>query len=98
MLGIGRRDGSIEVKHAVKNVLVPVVVDAKTHERLVASPGTEVVISVDELTVRLPDGHTAPFPLDPFARHCLLNGFDELGFLRSQEDAIAAYEERGCAR
>jgi hypothetical protein len=37
-------------------------------------------------------------PIDPFARHCLLNGIDELGYIRQQEDAIAAFEaRRGCA-
>ena len=33
-------------------------------------------------------------PIDPFARHCLLNGIDELGYIRQQEDAIAAFEAR----
>jgi 3-isopropylmalate/(R)-2-methylmalate dehydratase small subunit len=84
--------------NAVKNGLVPVVVDQGTHERLLAAPGTEVRIDLESLTVRLSDGHSAPFPLDPFARHCLMNGIDELGFLRSQEAAIVAYEESACAR
>ena len=42
----------------------------------------------------LRDGTRATFPIDPFARFCLLNGVDELEFLLSQADAIAAFEAR----
>ena len=42
----------------------------------------------------LADGTAATFPIDPFARYCLLNGVDELEFLLSQEAAIAAFEAR----
>jgi 3-isopropylmalate/(R)-2-methylmalate dehydratase small subunit len=48
--------------------------------------------------VTLPDGSSHKFPLDPFARHCLLNGVDELGFLLDQESAIASYESSHPAR
>jgi 3-isopropylmalate/(R)-2-methylmalate dehydratase small subunit len=34
------------------------------------------------------------FPIDPFARYCLLNGVDELGFLLHQQQRIAAYEQQ----
>jgi 3-isopropylmalate dehydratase small subunit len=44
-------------------------------------------------TLKLADGTTIKFPIDPFARYCLLNGVDELGYLRSQEAAIARYEQ-----
>jgi 3-isopropylmalate/(R)-2-methylmalate dehydratase small subunit len=84
--------------NAVKNGLVPVVVDAKTHEKLLAAADAQVVIDLESLTLRTEDGHTASFPLDPFARHCLMNGTDELGFLLQQADAIAAFEEAHCAR
>jgi 3-isopropylmalate/(R)-2-methylmalate dehydratase small subunit len=82
--------------NAVKNGLVPVVVDAAMHERLLAGPA-EVTIDLETLTVST-GGAQARFPLDPFARHCLLNGVDELGFLLEQETAIAAFEEASCAR
>jgi 3-isopropylmalate/(R)-2-methylmalate dehydratase small subunit len=39
------------------------------------------------------DGTRTTFPIDPFARYCLLNGVDELGFLLGQEEAIARFEE-----
>ena len=84
--------------NAVKNGLVPVVVDAKTHEKLLTSSDAHVVIDLESLTLRTEDGHTASFPLDPFARHCLMNGVDELGYLLEQSQAIAEYEEAACAR
>jgi 3-isopropylmalate/(R)-2-methylmalate dehydratase small subunit len=80
--------------NSLKNGLVPVVVDAATHARLLAAPGTEVTISVADQTLALPDGTRAKFPIEPFARYCLLNGVDELEFLLSQEAAIAAFETR----
>jgi 3-isopropylmalate/(R)-2-methylmalate dehydratase small subunit len=80
--------------NALKNGLVPVVVDPASHRKLVGTPGATVTVDVEARTVTLPDGSTASFPLDPFARYCLLQGKDELEFLLSQERAIAAYESR----
>jgi 3-isopropylmalate/(R)-2-methylmalate dehydratase small subunit len=80
--------------NALKNGLLPVVVDAKTHAALLATPGALVTVDLEARTLRLPDGTTVAFPIDPFARYCLLNGVDELAFLQSQEDAIAAFEAR----
>ena len=57
-------------------------------------PGGDVTIDLAALRVTLPDGTRAPFPLEPFARHCLLEGVDELAFLLAQEADIAAYERR----
>ena len=51
-----------------------------------------MTVSLDDQTLTLPDGTKAKFPIDPFARYCLLNGVDELEFLLSQDDAIAAFE------
>ena len=48
-------------------------------------------------TITLADGTRASFPIEPFPRYCLLNGFDELSFLLSQEEAITAYERRAAA-
>ena len=45
--------------------------------------------------VRLPDGQAAPYHLDPFARHCLLNGVDELGYLLSRLPDIEAWDRKG---
>jgi len=78
--------------NSLKNGLVPIVVDAATHAKLLAAPGAEVKVSVADQTLTLADGTKAKFPIDPFARYCLLNGVDELEFLLSQEAAIAAFE------
>jgi 3-isopropylmalate/(R)-2-methylmalate dehydratase small subunit len=80
--------------NALKNGLLPVAVDEALHAKLVAAPGSEVSIDLEAQRVRLADGTEAQFPIDPFARYCLLNGIDELQFLRGQEEAIAAYERR----
>ena len=65
--------------------------------RLVAPPGAEVTVDLEAQVLRLADGAAVPFPIDPFARHCLLNGTDELQFLLGQEAAIAAHEARARA-
>ncbi len=78
--------------NALKNGLLPMVVDAAVHAKLLANPGSEVTISLEDQTLTLADGTKAKFPIDPFARYCLMNGVDELEFLLSQETAIAAFE------
>ena len=61
---------------------------------MLANPGVEVSIDVESTTLTLPDGTQVKFPLEGFARYCLLNGVDELGFLISQNVAISAYEQK----
>ena len=78
--------------NALKNGLVPVVVDEATHARLVESPGTEVTVDIEAKTIAFGSRRTA-FPLEPFARYCLLNGLDELEFLLAREKDVAAFEE-----
>jgi len=80
--------------NSLKNGLVPIVVDKAAHAKLLAAPGVEVTISVEDQTLALPDGTKVKFPIDPFARYCLLNGVDELEFLLSQDAAITAFETR----
>ena len=80
--------------NSLKNGFIPVVVDAAAHAKLLAAPGATVTISVKDRTVTLPDGAKVTFPIDPFARYCLLQGVDELEFLLSQEQEIAAFEAR----
>jgi 3-isopropylmalate/(R)-2-methylmalate dehydratase small subunit len=80
--------------NSLKNGLLPIVVDAAAHAKLLAAPGAEVTVSVTDQTLTLPDGTKAKFPIDPFARYCLLNGVDELEFLLSQDAAITAFETR----
>jgi 3-isopropylmalate/(R)-2-methylmalate dehydratase small subunit len=78
--------------NALKNGLVPVQVDASAHARLLLAPPQEVVIDVEKAVLTLADGAEISFPLEPFARYCLLNGVDELEFLLSRERDIAAHE------
>jgi 3-isopropylmalate/(R)-2-methylmalate dehydratase small subunit len=80
--------------NSLKNGLVPVVVDKAVHAKLLAAPGATLSISLEDRTLTLPDGSHASFPIDPFARYCLLNGVDELEFLLSHEAAITAFEAR----
>ena len=78
--------------NSLKNGLLPVVVPKDLHQKLLASPGLDVTVDLEATKITLPDGSSAAFPVDPFARYCLLNGIDELGFLMKQEGAIAAFE------
>jgi 3-isopropylmalate/(R)-2-methylmalate dehydratase small subunit len=78
--------------NCLKNGLLPIVVDENTHAWLLANPNVEVAIDVATTTLTLPDGTAVSFPLEGFAKYCLLNGVDELGFLLSKNDAIVAYE------
>jgi 3-isopropylmalate/(R)-2-methylmalate dehydratase small subunit len=80
--------------NSLKNGLLPVVVDAETHAWLIAHPGIELTLDVANTTLTLPDGVRVAFPLEPFARHCLLEGLDELGFLLAREPAISAFEQQ----
>jgi len=78
--------------NALKNGLLPIVVEPAVHRRLLAQPGASVTVDLEAQTFTLPDGTRTKFDVEPFARYCLLNGVDELTFLLGQADAIAAYE------
>jgi 3-isopropylmalate/(R)-2-methylmalate dehydratase small subunit len=79
--------------NSLKNGLLPIVVDNTTHQWLLSNPGASIRIDLarDELT--LPNGSKVKFPIEAFARYCLLNGVDELGYLLKQSDAISKYEQ-----
>ena len=81
--------------NALKNGIVPAQVSAEGYativRRLVDDPETPLVIDVAELTVSI-GGACWSFPLPPFARHCLLEGVDQLGYLLGAADAILQYE------
>jgi 3-isopropylmalate/(R)-2-methylmalate dehydratase small subunit len=84
----------IFLSNALKNGLVPVRIEPAVHGWLLAHPGAAVEVDVEAALLRLPDGRAAPFPIDPFARHCLMHGIDELGYLLSQLPAIEAWESQ----
>jgi 3-isopropylmalate/(R)-2-methylmalate dehydratase small subunit len=91
---VSTRIADIFRNNALKNGLVPVVLEPQAVAKLVAAPGATVRVDLASQTVTLPDGTTASFPIDGFSKYCLMNGVDELGFLLSQEEAIAAYESK----
>jgi len=78
--------------NALKNGLLPIVVDEPTSQWLLEHPGAEVEIDLQAARLTLPTGTSVPMPIEAFARHCLLNGLDELGYLRSKLDAIERFE------
>ena len=80
--------------NSLKNGLVPVVVDQDTHQWLVDNPGADIQIDLEDTTLTLPDNRVSSFPIDAFARYCLVEGIDQLGYLRQHQDAIARFEER----
>lgn len=79
--------------NALKNGLLPVVVPGNVLDELLQNPGLTVTIDVESSTLNLPDGRSVEYPIDAFARYCLLEGIDQLGFLRQHEDAIRQFEE-----
>lgn len=84
--------------NALKNGLLPVVVDRDTHWQLFSlveeEPATQLVIDLAGQTLTLPDGRAVTFPIDSFSRGCLLQGVDELGYLLARMLQIDAYEGR----
>jgi len=78
--------------NALKNGLLPIVLDGAIVDELLDQPGIELRIDVAQRSVTLPDGRVAHFPLDAFARTCLLEGVDQLGYLLKQDAAIARFE------
>lgn len=83
--------------NSLKNGLLPVRVSDDFLAALISAPAT-VQISVEHTTIEIVDGDHAgrseTFPLDGFARFCLLEGTDQLGYLLDQQDEISGYERR----
>jgi 3-isopropylmalate/(R)-2-methylmalate dehydratase small subunit len=80
--------------NSLKNGLLPVIVPADVQKELLASPGAVVKIDLAAQTVTLPSGKSVQFPIDPFAKQCLLDGVDELGYMLAQNAAISAFEAK----
>ena len=78
--------------NSLKNGLLPIVVDDATSRWLLDHPGAEVDIDLKASRLTLPTGSSVSFPIEAFARHCLMNGVDELGYLRSKVADIERYE------
>lgn len=78
--------------NALKNGLLPIVLEEAVVAELLDKPGIELHIDVAERSVTLPDGRRYAFPLDAFAQTCLLQGVDQLGYLLKQQYAITRFE------
>jgi 3-isopropylmalate/(R)-2-methylmalate dehydratase small subunit len=82
--------------NALKNGLLPLIVDEATHAQLLSlvaeDPETEIAIDLDTQSLILPDGRRVTFPIDAFSKVCLLEGIDQLGYLMKHGPAVAAFE------
>ena len=80
--------------NSLKNGLLPIIVDDATLAWLLEHPGADLTIDVESSTLTLPDGRSVTYPIDGFARSCLLEGIDQLGFLQKHDADIAQFEEQ----
>lgn len=90
--------GDIFASNALKNGLLPIVlaedIVAGLLEHLAREPGLKLVVDLEAQEVRVPRGAIHGFAVDPFSKHCLLEGLDEISYTRSLLPAIEAYEAR----
>ena len=84
--------------NSLKNSLLPIVVPPDVHEALFATvannPDARVKIDLAAQKLTLPDGRSVEFPVDAFAKQCLLDGVDEMGYILKQDSAITGFEAR----
>lgn len=80
--------------NALKNGLLPIIVDDESHRWLLNNAGAELEIDVASSSLKLPNGKTIIYPIDNFARYCLLEGIDQLGYLQKSGDMISRFEEQ----
>jgi len=82
--------------NALKNSLLPITVPPEIHtalfEAVNADENYEVTVDLATQKLILPDAREVEFPVDAFAKQCMLDGVDELGYILRQEEAIRAYE------
>jgi 3-isopropylmalate/(R)-2-methylmalate dehydratase small subunit len=86
----------IFTSNALKNGLLPVVVDEETHTRLLEHPGEPITIDLPNNELRM-GNHVVRFQVEPFSRECLLEGVDTLGWLIARIPAIEAFEKEHAA-
>jgi 3-isopropylmalate/(R)-2-methylmalate dehydratase small subunit len=79
-------------QNSLKNGLLPIVVPRDAHAWLFANPEAVLKVDLAAQTLTLGDGRAVEFPVDAFAKHCLLEGVDELGYILHQDAAIAGFE------
>lgn len=88
--------------NALKNGVLPIVVDTATHRRLFEllerDPDAELRVDLAEQGILLPDGTTIEFEVDPFSKMMLMAGTDEIGYVLAKDGDIAAWEASHAAR
>lgn len=93
---LSARFADIFQANALENGLLPVVLPKPVLQELFDAvaddPAVRVVVNLAKQRVRLPWGQVVPFRIDPFARHCLLQGVDSLGYLLDHLERIETYE------
>ncbi len=79
-----------------KNGMLPIAIPAETVEGLFQevkkTNGYKLMIDLEKQTVTTPTGRKIPFEVNPFRKHCLLNGLDDIGLTLQHEKEIAAFE------
>jgi 3-isopropylmalate/(R)-2-methylmalate dehydratase small subunit len=80
--------------NCLKNGILPIIVDATTHQEALAAGAKNETFEIDlpAQTLKLPSGKTVNFQIDPFSKHCLVNGLDELGYLQSHAPKVLEFE------
>lgn len=82
--------------NAVKNGILPVVLPQSAIDRLmeVAKDGHAIDVDLDTQTVTTPFQDRFAFEIDPFRKHCLLNGLDEVALTLERQAAIGEFENK----
>jgi 3-isopropylmalate/(R)-2-methylmalate dehydratase small subunit len=93
--------GDIFYNNCFKNGMLPIRVSKEDLDKLMddAERGANATISIDlaRQEVRGPDGGVIRFDIDPFKKHCLLNGLDEIGLTLEKAESIASFEKGAAA-
>ncbi|RIK44392.1 MAG: 3-isopropylmalate dehydratase small subunit [Chloroflexi bacterium] len=88
--------GDIFYNNSLKNGLLPIALPTEAVNLLLdlveEEPETQITVDLANQTVTLPDGQQHGFEIDPFRKLCLLEGVDDLGYILSKEEKIAAFE------
>lgn len=80
-----------------KNAILPLVLDGQTVDRLFTEvtqqPGYRLAVDLEQQTLTAPDGETISFEIDPFRKHCLVHGLDDIGLTLEKVDRIRTFED-----
>lgn len=89
--------GDIHYNNCMKHGILPVRLSAEAcatlRQQLRESPGAEVALDLDTQTVTGPDQANYSFDIDPFDKHRLMNGVDDIGLTQGHDDDISAFEK-----